>query len=152
MLGVWPLSSHIQWACYKRWKVEWETQTSMCQCSFDTDPPSPKLLWTYCSGYAGVKGNDRADRLAGKAATTSGSVRLRRPEVLRSLRHYCGHKGSKDLTPSIAWRRGVERAGYARRSSLKGRGKTIVNQTNIGTISKATVGKLLWRETGWSAK
>ena len=24
-----------------------------------------KLLWLYCSGHAGVKGNDRADRLAG---------------------------------------------------------------------------------------
>ena len=26
-----------------------------------------KLLWVYCPGQAGVKGNDRADRLAGKA-------------------------------------------------------------------------------------
>ena len=26
-----------------------------------------KLLWVYCPGPAGVKGNDRADRLAGKS-------------------------------------------------------------------------------------
>ena len=32
-----------------------------------------KLLWVYCLEYAGVKGNDPADRLAGKAAHTSGS-------------------------------------------------------------------------------
>ena len=38
--------------------------------------------------------------------------------------------------------RGVER-GSARRSSLKGRERAIVNQTNIGTVLKATLGKLL---------
>ena len=32
----------------------------------------PKLLWVYCAGHAGGKGNDRADRLAGKATLTSG--------------------------------------------------------------------------------
>ena len=46
-----------------------------------------KLLWLYCPGHAGVKGNDRADRLADKAAVTSGFF-LGRSEVLRSLRHY----------------------------------------------------------------
>ena len=29
-------------------------------------PPS-KTPWMYCSGHAGIKGNDRAHRLAGKA-------------------------------------------------------------------------------------
>ena len=38
--------------------------------------------------------------------------------------------------------RGVER-GSARRFSLKGRERAIVNQTNTGTFSKATLGKLL---------
>ena len=45
-----------------------------------------KLLWVYCPGHAGVKGNDRADRLAVKAALTSGLL-LGGSEVLRSLRH-----------------------------------------------------------------
>ena len=31
-----------------------------------------KLLQVYCPGHAGMKGNDRADRLAGKATITSG--------------------------------------------------------------------------------
>ena len=43
--------------------------------------------------------------------------------------------------------RGVKR-GSARRSSLKGRERAVIDQTNIGTVSKATLGKLL-RETGW---
>ena len=40
--------------------------------------------------------------------------------------------------------------GSARRSSLKGQERAIINQTNIETVSKATLGKPL-RETGWSA-
>ena len=46
-----------------------------------------KLPWAYCTGPAGVKGNDRADRLAGKATLTGGLL-LGRSEVLRSLVHY----------------------------------------------------------------
>ena len=46
-----------------------------------------KLLWAYCTGHAGVKGNDRADRLAGKATITSGLL-FGKSEVLRNLRHY----------------------------------------------------------------
>ena len=46
-----------------------------------------KLLRVYCPGHAGVKGNDRAYRLAGKAALASGML-LGRSEVMRSLRHY----------------------------------------------------------------
>ena len=32
-----------------------------------------KLLWVYCAGQAGVKGNDVADRLAGKSTLTCSS-------------------------------------------------------------------------------
>ena len=46
-----------------------------------------KFLWVYCPGHAGVNGNGRADRLAGKATLTR-SLRLGRSEVLKSLRHY----------------------------------------------------------------
>ena len=41
----------------------------------------PKLLWVYCPGHAGVKGNDRSDRRVGKATLTSGLL-LRKSEVL----------------------------------------------------------------------
>ena len=58
-------------------------------------PLSPSLISNLASvdvkqhgqGHAGVKGNDRAVRLAGKATLTSGLL-LGRSEVLRSLRHY----------------------------------------------------------------
>ena len=51
------------------------------------------LLWVYCPGHAGVKGNDREDTLVGKVN-----------EVLRSSRHFLQVQ-SQDITPSIAWRR-----------------------------------------------
>ena len=41
--------------------------------------------------------------------------------------------------------RGYVERGSTRRSSLKGREKAIVRKTNIGTVSKATLGKLLRR-------
>ena len=100
-----------------------------------------KLLWVYCPGHAGVKGNDRADRLAGKATLTSGLL-LGRSEVLRSLRHYLRVQSQGHHTIDRLEERGVER-GSARRSSLKGRERAIVSQTNTGTVSKATLGKLL---------
>ena len=47
----------------------------------------------------------------------------------------CGHE-AKDITPSTAWRR-------ARQYSLKGLERAIINQSNTGTVSKTTLGKLL---------
>ena len=98
------------------------------------------LLWVYCPGHAGVKGNDRADRLADKATITSGL--LERSDVLRSLRHFLRAQSQGHHTTDRLAERGVER-GSARRSSLKGRRKAIVSQTSIESVSKATLGTLL---------
>ena len=100
-----------------------------------------KLRWVYCPGHAGVKENVRADRLAGKATVTSGLI-LGRYKVLRSLRHCLRAQSQGHHTNDRLDGRGVER-GRARRSSLKGRERAIVSQTNIGTVSKTTLGKLL---------
>ena len=78
-----------------------------------------------------VKGNDRADTLTGKATLTSG-VLLGRSEVLRSLRHYLREQSRRHHTIDHLEERGVER-GSARRYW----------RTDIGTVSKATLGKLL---------
>ena len=127
--------------------MEW----SSCSCFGSTGNPDwhvsmvdihlRKLLWVYCPGYAGVKGNYRADRLADKATLTSGLL-LGRAQVLRSLRHYLRAQSQERQTIDRLEETGVER-GSARRSSLKGRERAIVNQTNIGAVSKATLGKLL---------
>ena len=109
-----------------------------------------KLLWVYytCPWHAGVKGNDRADRLAGKATLTSGLL-LGRSEVFRSLRHYPRAQSRGHHIVDRLEERGVE-IGSARRSSLKGWERVIVGQTNIGTVSKGNVGETSW-ETGWRA-
>ena len=101
-----------------------------------------KLLWVYCPGHARVKGSGRTDKLAGKAAITS-VLCLGRSEVLRSLRHYLRAQIQGHHTIDRLEERGVARRS-ARWSSLKGRERVIVKQTNIGTVSKATLGNLLF--------
>ena len=99
------------------------------------------FLWMYCPEHVGVKGNYLADRLAGKANITSGLC-LGRSEVLRSFRHYLRALSQGHHTIDRLEERGVETES-ARGSSSKGRERAIVSQTNTGTVSKATVGKLL---------
>ena len=98
-------------------------------------------MWVYCPGHAGVTGNDRADRLAGKATLTSGLL-LGRSEVLKSLKHYLRAQSQRHHNTNRLEECGVER-GSAGQASLKGRERAIVNQTNVGRVSKATLGKLL---------
>ena len=77
-----------------------------------------------------------------KGTLTSGLF-LGRSKVLRSLRQL--PVGTKPRTYHTGIdrleERGVER-GSAGRSSLKGRKRAIVSQTNIGTVSNAALGKL----------
>ena len=86
-----PSSSQIQWACYKK-----RNGKPRLECVNGRHTPAVTF------GHAGVKGNERADRLTGKAAFTSGLL-LGRSEVLRSLRLTLptGIK-TKDISPSVA--------------------------------------------------
>ena len=106
--------------------MEWEAQTGMCvswsTATFETSS------WVYYAGHAGVKGNDRAERLAGKAAITS-SLLLEKSEVLRSLRHYLRAQSQGHHTIDRLEERGVER-GSARRSSFKGQERAIIMQSH----------------------
>ena len=131
---------HLCWLKHKKNRPlsdnsRWEPGKPRLECVDGQHPPSKT------PGHAGVKGNDRADTLAGKATLTSGLL-LGRSEVLRSLRHYLRSQSQGHHTIDRLEERGVER-GSARRSSLKGRQRAIVSQTSIGTVSKATLGKLL---------
>ena len=64
----------------------------------------PKRMWVYCPGHAGVKGNDRADRLAGKATLTSG-LAYRKLGSVEKLETLPAGTKPKDITPLIAWGR-----------------------------------------------
>ena len=84
----------------------------------------------------------RPSRQTGGQSSSNNGLLLGRSEVLRSLRHYLRAQSQGHHTVDRLEERGVER-GSARRSSLKGRERAVVNRTNIGTVSKATLGKLL---------
>ena len=68
--------------------------------------------------HPGCAVDDLVGRLAGKATLTSG-VRLRRSEVLRSLKHYMWAQSQGHRTIDHQEKRSLER-GSARQSSLKG--------------------------------
>ena len=89
-----------------------------------------------CGRTAGLTDPDRAGTLAGKPTLTS--LLLGSSEVLRSLRHYLLAQSQGHHTIHRLEERGVER-GSGRRSPLR----AVVNQTNIGTVSNATLGKHL---------
>ena len=65
-----------------------------------------------------MKGNDRADKLAGKATLTSG-LPLGRSEMLRSLRNCLRTQNQGHHTIDRLEEKGVEK-GSARRSALEG--------------------------------
>ena len=100
-----------------------------------------RLLWIYCPGHAGVSGNERADRLASTADITSG-LQLGRAEVLRGLRNFLSTDKPEHHSTDRLKERGVEK-GSGRHSTLQGRERSVFNQTNIGTVSRATLGRLL---------
>ena len=89
---------------------------------------------------------EQIDCMAVKATLTSGLL-FGRSKVLRSLRHYLRAQSQGHHTTDRLEDRGVER-GSSSRSSLKGRERAIVSQTDIGTVSRATFGEASERRGG----
>ena len=67
-----------------------------------------RLLWIYCPGHAGVKGNDRADRLAGKADVKDG-LQLGRSDILRNLRRILQSQSQGHHTVDCLIERGLQK-------------------------------------------
>ena len=90
---------------------------------------------------AGVNGNKCADRMASTADTTAG-LQLGRREVLRGLgnflnmdrleHHRMDHQDEREVKKGSGWH-----------STIRGRERSLFNQTNIGTVSRVTLGRLL---------
>ena len=121
--------------------MEWEAQTGTCQCfvcAFETSCGCTAL------DLPDVEGNDGADRPVGKTNIKS-DFHFARYEMLRSLILYMLEQSQGHHTIYRLEERGMGR-GSTRRSSLKGRERAIVNETNIGTVSKATLGEPLREE------
>ena len=110
--------------------------------------PTTELPWT-CRSQEKCRTQQIDWRIGGggdggedKQPLTTSGLRLGRSKMLRSLRHYLRAQSQEHLTTDGPDERGVERES-TRRSSLKGRERAIVSQTNIGAVSKATLGKQL---------
>ena len=101
---------------------------------------SEQILWIYCPGHAGVQGNERADWLAGRAKVTDG-LKLGRSDVIRNLRRHL-QENYRHHTVDRLKERGI-RQGSARWSTLRGKNRARMNQTNIGTVSRITLKRLL---------
>ena len=100
-----------------------------------------RLLWIYSPGHAGISGNERADRLASTADVTS-DLQLGRAEVLRGLRNFLNMGRPEHHSTDCLKERGVEK-GSGRHSTLQGRERSLFNQANIGTVSRASLRILL---------
>ena len=85
--------------------------------------------------------NERTDRLASTADITSG-LQLGRAEVLRGLRNFLNMDRPEHHSIVRLKERGVEK-GNGRHSTLRGPERSLFTQTSIGTVSRATLGKLL---------
>ena len=72
---------------------------------------------------------------------TSG-LQLGRAEVLRGLRNFLNTDKPEHHSIDRLKERGVEK-GSVRHSTLQGRQQSAFNQANIGTVSRATLGRLL---------
>ena len=63
-------------------------------------------------------------------------------EVLRGLKNFLNMDRPEHHSTDRLKERGVEK-GSGRHSTLQGRERSVLNQTNIGTVSRATLGRLL---------
>ena len=130
------LSTYESRKAIKRWATPKGVETDWNMSMVDIHPR--KTLWMYCPGHAWVNGNDRADWLAKQPSQVACfSEDLKCWEAWDTT---CGHK-AKDITPSIAWRREAWKEEALDDFPLKGRERAIVSQANIGTVSKAILGK-----------
>ena len=81
--------------------------------------------------------------------TPTPGLQLGRAEMLRGLRYFLNIYRPVHHSTDRLKERGVEK-GSGRHSTLRGRKRSVLNKTNIGTVSRATLGRQL-RETGRSA-
>ena len=76
------------------------------------------------------------------AADITSGLPLGRAEVLRGLRNFLNTDKPEHHSIDRLKERGVEKRG-GRHSTLKGRERSVFNQANIGSVSMATLGRLL---------
>ena len=106
------------------------------------------IIWIFCPGHSGVKGNERADKLAGEAVV-GGSFTLDAPTVLTAVRdHLDNTREETSHTLDILKEKGVQR-GDGKQSMLRGPTRRIQNQLLTNTISMKTLRWTLKNRDEW---
>ena len=102
-----------------------------------------RIVWIFCPGHAGVRGNEQADRLAGRAPL-DGSLPMDKGEVVARLWDQVEKVEEQIENPHVERMRlrGIGR-GSGRISKLRGKTRRTFNQTAVGTISSWTLRWLL---------
>ena len=96
-----------------------------------------KITWLFCPGHAGVRGNERADELAGKA-TLGGRLTLDPPVVLAQCKESLNAQEEEEsFTLSLLAEKCGRGAG--RRSETRGQNRRVSNQLLMETISRRTL-------------
>ena len=97
-----------------------------------------RLQWIFCPGHAGVKGNERADELAG-TAVIDGELKLDGPTVLRIVRdHLANRRVEESYTKDRLIENGVK-YGEGRKSNVRDPTRRYTNQLMMETISVYTL-------------
>ena len=92
------------------------------------------ITWIFCPGHAGVRGNERADQLAGSAAI-KGSLTLDPPTVTALVRdHLAGKSKDSSYTLEILKEKGIQ-LGQGKLSNLRNPGRRISNQLLMETTA-----------------
>ena len=105
-----------------------------------------RITWIYCPGHAGVRGNERADWLAGIATISDIRLARDRDEIVAAV-----HKSLKEAD-AVDWESsghiermmevGIQR-GDGKKCLLAGKKRRTYNQQTTGTISRDTLQWLL---------
>ena len=107
------------------------------------------IVWIFCPGHSGVRGNEAADRLAGDA-TVGDDIKPDRADILDRLRKRLTEEEDREVEEHHAIRRmqemGVNR-GMGRRCTLAGKERRLHNQLTTGTVSIDSLRVALGRGT-----
>ena len=106
-----------------------------------------RLLWIYCSGHAGVSGNEEEDRLAITSDITSGLL-FGRAEVLRGSRNFLNMNRPEHHNTDRLKEKGEEK-GNDRHSFLRGMERSVSTRQTLPLFRGQPRGDC--RETGRSA-
>ena len=108
------------------------------------------ITWIYCPGHAGVRGNERADWLAGMATVSDFRIARDKDEIVGAVLERLQEEEEVDWEYSRHIERireiGVQK-GAGRKSSRIGKERRTHNQKLTGTISRATLQWLLGQGT-----